>query len=59
MWKHSVPSVGSGIPLPSQVEHSLQPFRADFAKAMRQFVSGTLFTAQADPALVRYAVVGT
>jgi len=47
-------TVGSGPPPPSKLDHELQSFRADFAGAVRQFVSGTLFHAQADPTLVRF-----
>ena len=32
----------------------MQSFRADYPAAVRQFVSGTLFHAQADPALVHF-----
>jgi pimeloyl-ACP methyl ester carboxylesterase len=46
-------TLGSAPPLPSRVEHELQGFRSDFAGAARQFVSGTLFHSQTDPALVR------
>jgi pimeloyl-ACP methyl ester carboxylesterase len=45
-------TIGLAPPLPSQVEHNLQFFRTDFAGAVRRFVSGTLFRAQSDPALV-------
>ena len=51
-WRPFAPSA-SPPPLPSQLEQYLQPFRADFAGALRQFVSGTLFHPQADPAVVR------
>lgn len=46
-------TLGLSPPLPSQVDQALQPFRADFAGAVRQFVSGTLFLPRADPSLVR------
>jgi pimeloyl-ACP methyl ester carboxylesterase len=47
-------TMGLSPPLPAQLDHELQPFRADFPGAVRQFVGGTLFHAQADPALVRF-----
>lgn len=47
-------TIGLNPPLPSTLNHELQPFRADFAGAVRQFLSSTLFHAQADPALVRF-----
>jgi pimeloyl-ACP methyl ester carboxylesterase len=46
-------TLGLSPPLPSKLDHELQSFRADFPGAVHQFVSGTLFHAQADPALVR------
>jgi pimeloyl-ACP methyl ester carboxylesterase len=46
-------TLGLSPPLPSRLDHELQSFRADFPGAVRQFTSGTLFHAQADPALVR------
>jgi pimeloyl-ACP methyl ester carboxylesterase len=47
-------TLGLSPPLPATLDHELQSFRADFPGAVRQFVSGTLFRAQADPALVRF-----
>jgi pimeloyl-ACP methyl ester carboxylesterase len=46
-------TIGQPALLPSQVDQYLQPFRNDFAAAARQFVTGTLFHAQTDPAVVR------
>src|ERR1700723_3814193 len=46
-------TIGQPALLPSQVDQYLQPFRTDFAAAARQFVIGTLFHAQTDPAVVR------
>jgi pimeloyl-ACP methyl ester carboxylesterase len=46
-------TIGQPAPAPSQVDQYLQPFRTDFAAATRQFVTGTLFHAQTDPAVVR------
>jgi pimeloyl-ACP methyl ester carboxylesterase len=46
-------TIGQPALLPSQVAQYLQPFRDDFAAAARQFVTRTLFRAQADPAVVR------
>jgi pimeloyl-ACP methyl ester carboxylesterase len=46
-------TLGQPALLPSQVDQYLQPFRNDFAAATRQFVTGTLFHAQTDPAVVR------
>jgi pimeloyl-ACP methyl ester carboxylesterase len=47
-------TLGLSPPLPAKLDHELQSFRADFPGAVRQFVGGTLFHAQADPALVRF-----
>ncbi len=47
-------TMGLSPPLASKLDHELQPFRADYPGAVRQFVSGTLFLAQADPAQVRF-----
>jgi len=47
-------TLGLSPPLPAKLDHELQSFRADFPGTVRQFVSGTLFHAQADPALVRF-----
>jgi pimeloyl-ACP methyl ester carboxylesterase len=46
-------TLGEPMPLPSQVEQAVQPFRADFAGAVRKFVTATLFHPRSDPALVR------
>jgi len=46
-------TLGLSAPSPSRLDRELQPFRADFAGTVRSFVSGTLFHAAADPALVR------
>jgi pimeloyl-ACP methyl ester carboxylesterase len=46
-------TLGQPALLPSQLDQYLQPFRADFAAATRLFVTGTLFHAQTDPAVVR------
>jgi pimeloyl-ACP methyl ester carboxylesterase len=46
-------TIGQPTLLPSQVDQYLQPFRNDFATATRMFVTGTLFHAQTDPAVVR------
>jgi pimeloyl-ACP methyl ester carboxylesterase len=46
-------TIGQPALLPSQINQYLQPFRNDFAAATRQFVAGTLFHAQTDPAVVR------
>jgi pimeloyl-ACP methyl ester carboxylesterase len=46
-------TLGDPIPLPSQVEQAVQPFRADFAGTVRRFVTATLFHPRSDPALVR------
>jgi non-heme chloroperoxidase len=46
-------TIGQPALLPSQVDQYLQPFRNDFAAATRLFVTGTLFHAQTDPAIVR------
>ncbi len=46
-------TIGQPALLPSQVDQYLQPFRNDFAAAARQFVTGTLFHAHTDPAVVR------
>jgi len=46
-------TIGLGPPAPSQVQHDLQPFRADFTGALRRFVTGTLFHPHTDPAVVR------
>ena len=45
-------TLGAPGPLPSQIEQALQPFRTDFAGAVRQFVAATLFRPHQDPALV-------
>jgi pimeloyl-ACP methyl ester carboxylesterase len=47
-------TIGLSAPLPSRLDHELQDFRTDFAGAVRRFVGGALFHAQADPALVRF-----
>ncbi len=39
--------------LPPQLDRYLEPFRADFAGAVRGYVTGTLFRPDADPAIVR------
>jgi pimeloyl-ACP methyl ester carboxylesterase len=46
-------TLGAPTPLPSQVEQAVQPFRADFAGAVRKFVTATLFRPHSDPVLVR------
>lgn len=46
-------TIGQPALLPSQINQYLQPFRNNFSAATRQFVSGTLFHPQADPAVVR------
>jgi len=46
-------TLGEPAPLPSQVEQAVQPFRTDFAGAVRRFVTATLFLPRSDPALVR------
>jgi pimeloyl-ACP methyl ester carboxylesterase len=46
-------TIGQPALLPSQVDQYLQPFHNDFAAATRVFVTGTLFHAQTDPAVVR------
>ena len=46
-------TIGQPPPLPSQLEQNLQPFRTDFAAALRRFVTATLFHPQADPLVVR------
>jgi pimeloyl-ACP methyl ester carboxylesterase len=46
-------TLGEPTPLPSQVAQAVQPFRADFAGAVRKFVTATLFHPRSDPALVR------
>jgi pimeloyl-ACP methyl ester carboxylesterase len=45
-------TLGAPVPLPSQIDQALRPFRDDFAGAVRQYVSGTLFLPHADPAVV-------
>jgi pimeloyl-ACP methyl ester carboxylesterase len=45
-------TLGAPVPLPSQVEQALRPFRDDFAGALRQYVSATLFLPRTDPAVV-------
>ena len=47
-------TIGLSPPLPSKLDHELRSFRADYPGTVRQFVSGTLFHAQADPALVHF-----
>jgi pimeloyl-ACP methyl ester carboxylesterase len=47
-------TLGLGPPLASRLNHQLQSFRTDFPGAVRQFARGTLFHAQADPALVHH-----
>jgi pimeloyl-ACP methyl ester carboxylesterase len=47
-------TVGLSPPAPWKLDHELQPFRTDFAGAVRGFVSGTLFHAPADPTQVRW-----
>jgi pimeloyl-ACP methyl ester carboxylesterase len=49
-------TIGQPALLPSQIDQYLQPFRADFAAATRQFVTATLFHAHTDPAVVRDVV---
>ncbi len=49
-------SLGQPPLLASQLEQYLQPFRTDFAGAMRSFVTSTLFHPQADPTVVRSVV---
>ncbi len=39
-------TIGQPAPLPSRLDQDLQPFRTDFAGALRQFVTGTLFHPQ-------------
>lgn len=46
-------TLGGPTPLPSQVDQAVQPFRADFAGAVRRFVTATLFHPRSDPAVVR------
>ncbi|HEV2701753.1 MAG TPA: alpha/beta hydrolase [Steroidobacteraceae bacterium] len=46
-------TLGEPRPLPSQVDQAVQPFRDDFAGAVRKFVSATLFRPHSDPTLVR------
>jgi pimeloyl-[acyl-carrier protein] methyl ester esterase len=46
-------TLGEPTPLPSQVAQAVQPFRDDFAGAVRRFVTATLFRPRSDPALVR------
>ncbi len=46
-------TLGDPRPLPSQIEQAVQPFRTDFAGAVRRFVTATLFHPRSDPTLVR------
>jgi pimeloyl-ACP methyl ester carboxylesterase len=46
-------TLGEPTPVASQVAQAVQPFSADFAGAVRKFVTATLFHPRSDPALVR------